>query len=1012
VALSRSPIAVPMLGGVDNKSDAKAVTAPALLDLQNGTFSKIASIVKRNGYAALSKSVTAAGTDYSSPRALATRDDELLLLTDAAAYSYQPSVSSWAKISDASTAAASDRSIAHTGSNQTTPDAATNHGLRVVAWEDSRGGVYWTLVETSSDRILRAPAQLDSLGSRPRCVANGDTLHIYYVQSSTGRIYCAVINPFLPLATVTPVMLTDDLAAANPSYDACPASIASNTSNPDSVLMVWAVDPSGYRLAYIHSSGVIGSPLTGLPSAVDRAVTVSVGPVVACDNASLAAVAYADGANNTVVDSWGVEDPINFVSATTIAEGANPIRLAVTYTGDITSASVWREFTAATNRDHSVKVRAVGGSDVTQRGAGIATKAFGDGTFSGCVLVHDVTYFAIYLTVAFTGSELRCVARTLPGVCYGIPPRAHLPSVEVDADDERIHRWCASWQQQIPSGADGEGTAALFAEVGIRLVTLDLDPDDGWQSAQLGRTLYFGGACPQRYDGDTLTEAGWHYAPDEVAAPTQGTGGSLTLLSTVEYVALYVENNAQGEVDRGPVSVGLSVTLTGSNNKLTFALPTYRMTSRRRVRIDLYRSVNGDASQLFRVSSVDPSAVGNNGYIANDTTADTVSFVDAMSDAVLVTQEPLYTNGGIPSNDPSATGSLMVAGKNRLFTNDASNPLLIRYTQEIQDGATAEFVDELSIPVDPYGGDVTALAAMDDRVIVFKRSAIFAFAGAGPLRDPLADPSQGFASPQLVTSDVGCTAPRSIATTPNGVVFQSAKGIYQLGRDLSVSYIGAPVELYNSQTVTRATLIEDRTQILFLCSSGRTLLYDYQRNQWGTHTNHTGMDAAVSGGTYHYLRSDGRVFQETEGLYRDDNSQIKLIIETAWIKLTGYLQGFQRVDRAHLIGEYKSPHKIRFRYQTDYMAGWSAPHDIDWRTPDLGDLYGEGPYGDGAYGGDPAEIYRWWIHISETCMSIRFRFEDLEEADQFGASYELSELLLEAAFKRIGARPVPESRSG
>lgn len=1005
MALERRPVVVPLIAGVETKSDAKAVTPPSLLGLENGVFSRMLSIIKRNGYDALSRSITGAGMDYANPKALAVRDNELVLATDGALYSYQSSITSWAKIADATTANASDRSVAHTGTNQTVPDAATNGGVRVVAWEDSRGGVWWTLLEGVGERVLRAPAQMDANGTRPRCVAVGAVLHLYYASVSTNRIYCAVINPVTPLATVTPAILTDDLSGSNPSYDAVPTT---RTGTP--ALIAWSRNGGGYRLGYVDASGVLGSPLTGHPSVyTDAAVTVGIGPVCTMAGTTAIGLLYGDGTTGTTFETL-FADPISSASVVGIVETANVVRLALVFsTGN--GYALWRELTAATNRDHMVKVRYSGGSDTTQRGACIASRAFLDNGAPTCVLVHDVTYFSVYLTARFYSSALFCVARTLPGVCYGAPARAHLPSVETDSSDSRVHRWCASWQQQIPSGEDGTGTAALFAEVGIRLVTLDFDPTAPWQAAQLGRSLYFGGACPLTYDGSALYEAGWHYAPDDVAAPTQGTGGSLSALGVYQYVFCYEYKNAQGELERGPTSVGTSVTLTGSNNKLTFAIPTYRMTGRSAVRIGVFRSVNGDASRLFRVSSLDPSATGDNGYVANSTTANTVSFVDAMSDATLITQEELYTDGGIPSNDPSAHGSLLAAGKNRLFHNDASDPLLVRFTQELADGCGAEFAEELSIKVDPYGGDITALAAMDDRVIIFKRSAIFAFAGAGPLRDPLADPSQGFASPQLITSDVGCTAPRSIASTPVGLVFQSSKGIYLLGRDLSVSYVGAPVETFNAQTVTRATLIEDRTQILFLCSTGKTLLFDYQRGQWGTHTNHTGLDAAIVDGTYHYLRTDGRVFVETPGEYADDNSQIKLIIETAWIKLTGYLQGFQRVDEAHLIGEYKSAHRIRFRYQTDFMAGWSAPIDVDWRTYDDGSLYGDGPYGDGAYGGAPPEVYSWRVHLSEACQSIRFRFEDLEDAGSFGASYELSELLLIGGFKGHARRPYPATRS-
>jgi hypothetical protein len=261
-----------------------------------------------------------------------------------------------------------------------------------------------------------------------------------------------------------------------------------------------------------------------------------------------------------------------------------------------------------------------------------------------------------------------------------------------------------------------------------------------------------------------------------------------------------------------------------------------------------------------------------------------------------------------------------------------------------------------------------------------------------------------------VTSDVGCTAPASIASTPNGIVFQSAKGIYLLGRDLSVSYIGALVEAFNSQTVTRATLIEDRRQVVFLCSTGETLMFDYGVGQWSTYTNHTGLDAVVIDGTYHYLRTDGRVFRETVGLYRDDNSQIPMVLETAWIKMVPYLQGFARFYHVHIIGERRSTHTIRFRFQTDFTANWSPPNDVDWTT-ESGDPYGDGNYGDGVYGGDAPDVFQWSVHLGEVGQSIRFRFEDVEPTGSFGASYEITELLVTGGIKLPAVRPLAAART-
>ena len=233
---------------------------------------------------------------------------------------------------------------------------------------------------------------------------------------------------------------------------------------------------------------------------------------------------------------------------------------------------------------------------------------------------------------------------------------------------------------------------------------------------------------------------------------------------------------------------------------------------------------------------------------------------------------------------------------------------------------------------------------------------------------------------------------------PLGVVFQSDKGIYLLGRDLTVRRIGDPVFAYNAQTITRSTLLPDRTNVIFLTSSGRTLLYDYDRDQWSTFTNHEGYDAIVVGGSYYYLRTDGRVFVETIGAFSDGiNTHIPMLIETAWIKFVQYLEGWQRILHAMILGTWVSPHTLRFRFRLDYEPAYSAPIDIDVNAVYTPDPYGAGLYGAGPYGGVvgvSSTVYQESVHLNRRCQSISFRFEDLELAGNYGASFELSELLL------------------
>lgn len=222
----------------------------------------------------------------------------------------------------------------------------------------------------------------------------------------------------------------------------------------------------------------------------------------------------------------------------------------------------------------------------------------------------------------------------------------------------------------------------------------------------------------------------------------------------------------------------------------------------------------------------------------------------------------------------------------------------------------------------------------------------------------------------------------------------------------------------------------DRTHVVFLPDTGIALLYDYLFGQWSTFTNHTGYDAAVIGNTYHYLRTDARVFRETPGAYSDDGQRIQLRIETAWLHMQEQLQGFQHFWFVHLLGTWMSPHQLGLQYRIDYESQWSAERWLDatgltsstgWITGDganpigeepiTGTSYGDGPYGDGPYGGTGAGVYAWRMRLSEKGHSIQFRIRDFEADGYLGAAFEPTELLLLGGIKNNARRQYTKSRS-
>jgi hypothetical protein len=308
------------------------------------------------------------------------------------------------------------------------------------------------------------------------------------------------------------------------------------------------------------------------------------------------------------------------------------------------------------------------------------------------------------------------------------------------------------------------------------------------------------------------------------------------------------------------------------------------------------------------------------------------------------------------------------------------------------------FNDSLVMNVNPKGGDLTGIQFMDDKLLLFKENNVFVTAGDGPTDT---GDQNNYAIPQLIPSDVGCSYPSSIALTPAGVMFKSKKGIYQIDRGLSVTYIGADVQEYNAQDVVSTVTIQDRNQVVFLTSSGLTLSYDYYFGQWSTFTNHAGLDAATFADTYVYLRSDGHVFQENPSKFLDDTIEYRLRIATAWVKMAG-VQGFQRVKRFGVLGEYKSAHILRVKIGYDYESTYpvvvlfNAGNNLDTAYYGSDDFYGDSDF----YGGVDDNVYQFRAHLPrQKCNAIRFLFEDVTSGTP-GESYSISDLSLEVGIKQ------------
>lgn len=450
-----------------------------------------------------------------------------------------------------------------------------------------------------------------------------------------------------------------------------------------------------------------------------------------------------------------------------------------------------------------------------------------------------------------------------------------------------------------------------------------------------------------------------------------------------------------------------STTLTiGAVSAVTVNVPTLRLTYKiaNPVKIVLYRWSTAQQT-FYQVTSVSTP-------VLNDPTVDSIPITDTSIDGDILGNSILYTTGGVVENIGAPPTASVTIFKSRLFLIDAEDKNLLWFSKQVIEATPVEMSDLFTIYVPPTvgaqgsTGPMRCLAAMDDKLIIFKDDAIYYITGTGPDNTGA---NNDFSDPIFITSTVGCANQNSIAFIPDGLMFQSDKGIWLLGRDLSTKYIGAPVEAFtDNNEVESALAIPGTNQVRFTLSNGVTLMFDYFYGQWGTFVGVPAVSSTLFQGLHTFINKFGAVYKETPGAYLDGSVPVLISFLTGWINLGG-LQGYQRAYLFYLLGSYLSPHKLLVQVAYDYNP---SPLQTTIISPDnYSGNYGTvpGTYGQQSpYGGSPV-LEQWKVDLAtQECQS--FQISVTETFDAFfqtipGAGLTLSGLDLLVGVKR-GFKPI------
>lgn len=646
----------------------------------------------------------------------------------------------------------------------------------------------------------------------------------------------------------------------------------------------------------------------------------------------------------------------------------------------------------------------VGSAVTVDRSVGIASKAF---LYSGTPYLLSVyvsptqpTYFLINLT----GKVVSKLAYSNAGgyITHGLPSTVMLNGVVSFAYQFK------DLIVPVNKTQGASNSSGVYSQLGINLVTYTFATKS--VASEIGSILNLTGGMPWMYDGYSPVELGFNLWPDSVEVTTSTSGGSVTD-QVYFYQALYEWSDNQGNIHRSAPSIPVTVTAAGGNTSTnTITVPTLRLTYKtgNPVKIVLYRWSTGQQI-YYQVTSVTSPTV-------NDTTVDYVTITDTLADSSIAGNSIIYTTGGVVENIAGPACSSSTLFDSRLWVIDSEDRNLLWYSKPVIEGTTVEMSDLFTYYVAPSisaqgsTGITRCLFPMDDKLILFKSDAMYFVNGVGP--DITGSNSQ-YSQPIFITSTVGSVNQQSIVLMQDGLMFQSDKGIWLLGRNLVTKYIGAEVEDYTTgATVLSALNVPETTQVRFTLDSGITLMYDYFYKQWGTFNRIPSISSTLYNNLHTYLDSDGFVFQETPNVYLDGSNPVLQAFTTGWINPAG-LMGYQRAYWFNLLGTYYSPHKLNIQIGYNYQT----PSQTVVVTPNITpSTWGsEALWGSGTWGGS-TNIEQARIDFDkQQCESFQIQVDEVYDSSYgiaAGQGLSLSGINLTIAAKKSFPPLSPAQRFG
>jgi len=974
--------------GINEGTDPHQLPHGTLTTAENVVWKKSGRLQKRFGTASMTQNITGGGTLSACSR-LVTRGSELALIDGSNLYAYSSETTTWTSVGKVPEASMRVRTLLDTATGVGQMDlAVSSAGLIVQAWivgdptsGTPQGALFVQVLGSGGTSVVVAPTRLSASGNNIVRVLIISSTAIVLTRNGANVVAYTVNLSTLAVSAATNLR-TDGLATPF-DLDACV--IGTN------FVIVYGVTAAGGVKVYSYNTSLAQQAT----ATVEAGINSLYAGIDGASGESLYVVYYPTGGGTNL--RMAVHNPSTLaqtVAPFTVESVAGGFLQCSVCRFDSSNALVAYTTSESPGRLTTYKVTSAGSvTTSSERGTWGLKQVSRPFMVNGrCyILAHDLIS-AILSTYQGNNTYLCEVETSTKGSLGSFVPHRILGKVDHLIGGQTVNG-------NVPNVVAASSTSFLVAapflatapqkittwRQGVRLVTISFGaslPSDMWKSVNYGQESYLFGAGPMAYDGRSVFEHGFFRQPVLLTGVINNPAGAIVAGNYL--YGFYDEYRSQaGVLHRGPTSTW-TVSVAGTPSTVALTLVNQNITNKQTISTGfasvsavgilqpIYRTVvNGSTyyretyDPTFNVVNVDPMS---------RTQTLTDSRADASIDGagtVLSTRPTLYTTGGIVDDEHPVSSLTAAYMRGRLWML-ASDARTWWFSKSFQDdaGVAPGFSTSFRIAFDQ---DMTGAIAMDEKSVFFSQNAIWYMFGDGPAAN---GQNSDFTNPQQLQTDVGCTNPRSLVSTPDGIMFLSDHGIYLLTRKMEAVWIGKPVQdvLAAFPNITSAVSLPKYGQVRFTCnnaagSSGVVLVYNYTEQQWSVFKYSDGStasvpiaDAVLWNGVYTFATTGGKVFTESESTYLDAGSTwVAIKMETAWISAAGPL-AFQSVRNFALNGISATNHDLvvsvgfdsntTYQQTATFLAGSAvtATGDLEECTVSIGNR--------------------------RKCESIRFKIED------------------------------------